>query len=177
MNIETTIPMLPKIRYDPITTGYFKGAFAVQANLANVPAKPEEIVNVIFKGIKPAGDVLRRRIFRLNVEGHIDENTALSAETLCASLVEYGYQIHIIYDGLNWFRALKGASWVICKSERLEMPHGGNEVWYIPPEGRALSDPIVPIRPDTWMYLAAKGRDESEVLEFFSRSKYVWNML
>lgn len=176
MLIETKCPLLSKLRFEPITTGAFKGVYAVQARLTDLPGTAEGIVDAVF-AIKPVADRLRRRIFRLSTNGPIDTVVAEKAEALCAALFEYGYQIQIVYDGLNWFRALSAASWIIANSSRTEMPHGGNEVWYTPDSEKGpIADPIVATRPETLMYLGIGKRSEEEILDFLSRSRHNWNL-
>ena len=177
MTIETTIPLLSRLRFEPIASGYFKGVFAIQAKLEDLPATPEQIVKVIFDGILATAKPVRRKIFRLFVEGEPSSETQTRIESLCAALVDYGFQIQVVFDGKHWFRALQGANWIVVKTSEPFVAFGGNELWYIAEEGKRLDDPTAPIRADTPLYLQAKGRSESEVLEFLSRSKYNWNML
>jgi hypothetical protein len=178
MILDSSNPLLQKIRFEPISTGYFRGAYAVQAQLGITPSTPEQLVELIFHVIRTSGmEKIRRKLFRLTVEGTPSQEVQYSAEALCASLVEYNYQIQIVFNGIDYFRALRGANWVIAKSSSIEIPFGGNEIWYFPPEGKPLVDVVAPIKETTLMYLAPKGLSEGELLEFLARSHYTWNML
>lgn len=183
MTIDLTSGFLVKPRYEPISTGYFRGMWALQAQIGSGPCSAEHIVEILRAVLGTPIAKARRRIARFTVEGSLGPDAAFYFESLVSSLKEYGFEVQIVYDGFNYSPLLRLASWVVAKSSALEMPHGGNEIWFIAPEGKGLVDPIMPIAisaqgiQTTLLYLSAKGRDDSEVLEFLSRSKYQWSML
>ena len=184
MTIDITSSFVLKPRYEPIATGYFRGIWALQAQIGAGPCSAEHVVEIFRAVLSSPILKARRKIARFTIEGSLSSEQSFYLESLASCLRDYGFEIHFVYDGFNYIPALRSlASWVVAKSSALEMPHGGNEIWYIAPEGKPLADPIMPVvtthqlAQATLLYLSAKGRDDSEILEFLSRSKYQWSMM
>ena len=184
MTFDTQSPWLQKFRFDPITTGVFRGHYALQGSLnsRSTGGDAEHRLKLIETAVNSPAYGLRRKLFRLTLEDALTEENLFRAVSLCASLHEFGWEIQIVFDGFSLPEAtvrdvLMGAQWRIIKTSSNIVAYGGNEYWYLPGNGSPLKDPTFPVQQGTVLYLSAKDLDEIVVLDFLSKSKYDWNIL
>lgn len=152
--------------------GTFNGALMVQITFAggSCPGLDfvTELVSKLEKAPLPAG----RKIVRLR--GLFDPRD-MDVHTLVRSLRSYGYNVQaVIKDNFSapWLTEL---SWLILRIEKPAALIVANEVWYFPPEGQPLVEPMIP--PKTGTLYLAKGRGAAETIKFVAESPNIWNLL
>lgn len=175
---------LQKFRFEPITTGFFKGHYALQGTLSptSTNGTPEHRLGIIEAALNSPAAKLRRKVFRLTIEGLLPPEDIDRAISFLETFAKFGWNIHLVFDGFTLpdgigVSLLRGAAWVVVKTSSAIVSYAGNEYWYLPKPGEALRDPTFPVQPSTVLYLLTKDLDEIEVLDFLGRSKFDWNVL
>jgi hypothetical protein len=183
MNIIES-PWLSKLRFEPLTTGMFRGHYAVQGTLSPTSSggTPEHRVNILEVLLKHPAYKFPRKIFRLTLDGAISEETTFRAISFCEALRGYGWEIQFVFDGFSipdsaLKDVLTGAQWIIIKTSANIVPYGSNELWYFPKVSETLKDPIIPPNRNTVLYLGVKDFEQTQIVEFLTRSVYDWNLL
>lgn len=187
MTFDISSSWLTKFRFDPITTGAFRGTYALQGSLSSrsTGGTAEHRLELVEAALASPAAAIRKKIFRLTLEDALSEENVFRASSFCETLHEFGWGIHIVFDGFSLPDAavkdiLFGAQWIVVKTTSNIVSFGGNEFWYLPSPKEPLKDPTFPLRlgPNgSVLYLSTKDLDEVVVLDFLSRSKYDWNIL